>query len=116
MTGSCFSTKITKVSFWNIMESPFICGRDDMDFGFQNILYILSPYVFCIFTTDHNYFIRQRAVFVLKLVLFFQLSSMEPNMFVVNLTAFNSIRILTLINIFIEYVNYKISQPCKVYG
>lgn len=88
-----------------------------MDFGFQNILYILSPYIVCIFTIEHHYyFIRRHAVFTLKLVLFFQLSNMELNMFVVNLTAFNSIRILTLINIFNEYVNYKISQSFKVCG
>lgn len=63
------------------MKRPFTYDRDDMDLGFQNILYILGPYVVCTFSTEHHYF-------TIKPVLFFLFSTMEPNMFVVNVTAF----------------------------
>lgn len=71
------------------MEGPFTYGRDDMDLGFQNTLYILGPYV-CTFSTEPRYYflIRQHDVFTLKPVLFFLLSNMEPNMFVANVPAF----------------------------
>lgn len=89
MAGSRFRTKITDVSFWNIMEGSFTYGRDDVDLRFQNILYILGPYV-CTFSTEHRYYflIRQHDVFTLKPVLFFLLSNTEPNMLVANVPAF----------------------------
>lgn len=71
------------------MEGPFTYGRDAMDLGFQNILYMLGPNV-CTFSTEHRYYflIRQHDVFTLQPVLFFLLSNMEPNMFVANVPAF----------------------------
>lgn len=71
------------------MEGPFTYGRDDMGLGFQNILYILDPYV-CTFSAEHRYYFltKQHGVFALKPVLFFLLSNMEPNMFVSNVPAF----------------------------
>lgn len=55
MTGSCFSTKITEVSFWNIMEGPLTYGKDEMGLGFQNMLCIRGPCVACTFGTEHLY-------------------------------------------------------------
>lgn len=62
------------------MKGPFAYGRDDMGLGFQNILYILGPYVHT-FSTEHHYF-------TMKPVLFFLFFNMEPSIFVVNVTAF----------------------------
>lgn len=107
MTGSCFSTKITEVSFWNVMERPFTCGRDDRNLGFRNILCIVGPKVVYTISTEYYYcFTGRHAACTLIPVLFFLLSTMAPNMLVVNIMAFI---VLTLIKIFIDYINYKVS-------
>lgn len=81
MTGSCFSTKIAEVSFWNVMEGPFMCGRDHRNLGFQNVLCILGPQVVYTISTEHYYcFTRQHATCTLIPVLFFLLSNIAPNM------------------------------------
>ena len=35
------------------MEGPLTYSRSDVELGFQNILYILGPFVACTFSTEH---------------------------------------------------------------
>lgn len=86
-----------------------IYGKGDMGLGFQNMLYILGPYVACTFRTEHLYcFHIEDTLSTLKPVLFFLLSNVDPNMFVVNVTAF-VVSEHSLRNILIKNTNCKVN-------